>query len=200
MSESDPSTPKTPRKRGRPKGRKIPIGSTLLTSEIQDKVVNAVILGMPDRFIPALAGIDRTTYYDWLKRGARAINDREKGKPIPEVELPFVDFNRAVDWAMAQSVARNLKVIDRAAQGVRNEDGTFALGPSWQAAMTSLERRFPDDFGRKDRIEHSGDKEKPVEVNNNVKLSDLPDEDLRNLQAIARRARNKQGTGQKTPS
>jgi hypothetical protein len=51
-----------------------------------------------------------------------------------------------------------------------------------------------------DKVEVAGNKEKPIEVNANVKLSNVSDEDLRSLQAIARRARDKQGTGSKTPS
>ncbi|OPY54656.1 MAG: hypothetical protein A4E48_00235 [Methanosaeta sp. PtaU1.Bin060] len=172
MPESVDEAPKIKRKRGRPPGIKLPYGSHLLTPEIQDKVVKAVILGMPDRFIPAFAGISRNSYYGWLKRGSEAIKRSEKThKPIPATEKPFADFNLAVDWAMSQCIARCLRSIDRASQGVINDDGTFALAPSWQAAMTLLERKFPDDFGRRDRIEHSGNEEKPIVVTSLAEFS-----------------------------
>ena len=48
-----------------------------------------------------------------------------------------------------------------------------------------------------DRVMVQGDAEKPLEVNNNVSIRSLPDKDIRQLQAIARRASVKPRNGKK---
>jgi transposase len=67
----------------------------------------------------------------------------------------YVDFADAVKEAEGGAVVGWLDKIDKAAS-----DG------SWQAAAWKLERRYPDDFGRRDRIdqtvEHSGKVETQV--------------------------------------
>ena len=48
-----------------------------------------------------------------------------------------------------------------------------------------------------DRVMVQGDPEKPLEVNNNVSIRALSDKDIRQLQAIARRASAKPRNGKK---
>jgi hypothetical protein len=82
--------------------------------------------------------------------------------------------------------AFHLANIKRASKGVRNEDGTYAILPSWQASMTLLERKLPEDFSRKDRVEHSGNKDHPIDLNVSIKpdLALLSDEELAQLESI----------------
>lgn len=51
-----------------------------------------------------------------------------------------------------------------------------------------------------DKVMIQGDAEKPLEVNNNVSLSNVSDEDLQQLKAIAKRAGNRPGVSKKAPS
>src|SRR5690606_31176789 len=73
----------------------------------------------------AYAGINKSTLYDWMKRGARA----KSGK--------YKEFSNAIEKALAESEMRDLAVIAKASQ------------ENWQAAAWRLERKFPDRWGRR---------------------------------------------------
>lgn len=76
------------------------------------------------------AGINKTTFYAWLRRGAR------------ESRGLYHAFSEAVEKAHADSETRDVGLIAKAAA-----DGV------WQAAAWRLERKFPDRWGRRDRID-----------------------------------------------
>lgn len=110
---------------------------TKLTPEIQAKIVEALRAGNYIETAAAYAGINKTTLYDWLKRGAR------------DKSGPYHTFSNAVEKAMADAEMRDVLLIANAAK------------ENWQAAAWRLERKYPDKWGRKDRIsaqvEHSGE-------------------------------------------
>lgn len=62
------------------------------------------------------------------------------------------DFAEAVKSAEAEAIARNVTVIQKAA------------GTSWQAAAWWLERRYPQDFARTERLHHAGSEGKEVRI------------------------------------
>jgi hypothetical protein len=136
----------------------------MLTPTVLEKITNAIVAGLPATFVPPFAGIAKQTFSDWLKRGAQAIEAELEGREVPESEKPYMELSNQVDKAVSILALRCLKTINQATEGIRNDDGTFAIAPSWQAAMTLLERRLPEHFGRKDRIEHTGDANSPVVV------------------------------------
>ncbi|MGH8544065.1 MAG: hypothetical protein ACREX3_10650 [Gammaproteobacteria bacterium] len=82
----------------------------------------------------AFGGIGRSTLYDWLGRGARAEVDQEV--PMPEEEIPFVEFFLAVQKALAEWELQQLEAIAEAGK------------KDWRASAWLLERRFPDQYGR----------------------------------------------------
>lgn len=106
---------------------------TKLTPELQKTIVAYVRAGAYVETAAAAAGIDKTTFYDWLRRGA----DQKKGI--------FRDFSHAIEKAVAESEIADIARINKAAA-----DGV------WQAAAWRLERKHSDRWGRKDRIEHTG--------------------------------------------
>lgn len=119
----------------------------------------------------AMVGLNKSTFYDWLKRGALA----EPG--APGIEGLYRDFSDAVERSMAESEFRDLMCIDQAANGRPNRylmkkgpdgrdtdqfefDGegkpillTQGTKPEWTAAAWRLERKFPKRWGRVDRLE-----------------------------------------------
>jgi transposase len=113
---------------------------TKLTKAIQDEIVRQLRLGNYIETAAAIAGIHKSTLYDWLKRGARS----------DEKDDRYARFSDAVKKAQAESEAFDLAVITRAAQ------------QHWQAAAWRLERRFPDRWGRRDHIQHSGEGGGPI--------------------------------------
>lgn len=133
-----------------------------LTPEIQQKIVDAIRMGNYIETAAAFAGINKSTLYDWLKKGARS----KSGK--------FREFSNAVEKALAESEIRDVAVISAASKD------------NWQAAAWRLERKFPDRWGRKSRIEanleHSGHLN---HTHRHIDLSKLTMEELEALEKIA---------------
>ena len=101
---------------------------TKLTPEIHDLIVKAVTLGSTYLLASQSAGITYKTFREWMLRGEAD-------------ESPFSDFSNAIEKAKGDRVSTWLQHIENAA-----EKGT------WTAAAWKLERIYPDDFGKQDRI------------------------------------------------
>ena len=121
---------------------------TMLNEETQHKIVTAIKEGNYIETASAYAGIDKSTLYDWLKRGEREKQriKSDNSAKIKKDEAKFVQFSNAVQKALAESEMRDVSVIGKAAEN------------QWQAAAWRLERKFPEKWGRKfeQKIEHSG--------------------------------------------
>jgi hypothetical protein len=100
-------------------------------------IVTAVRQGSPAGLTAALGGIRRSTYYDWVRRGTRALEAEEMGESIPRKERLFAEFALEVQKAQAEWEAGQLKAIAKA--------------DDWTAHAWLLERRFPDRYGRPGR-------------------------------------------------
>lgn len=107
---------------------------TKLTPETKEDIVKALRAGNSRRDSALYAGISEQTFYSWMSRG-------RDGEPL------YVEFLEAVEKAEAQSVVRNVAIIQRAAE------------ETWQAAAWWLERKRPDDWGRRQRMDIGADKE-----------------------------------------
>lgn len=106
----------------RPRGR-----PTKLNPEMQAKICDALRAGNYLETAAAFAGIDKTTLFDWLRRGARNSSGIHH------------EFSRAVEKAMADAETRDVALIAKAAaEGV------------WQASAWRLERKYPSRWGRRD--------------------------------------------------
>lgn len=137
---------------------------TKLTPETQRTIAQAIRANAYPETAAALAGIDRDSFYEWLKRGAK----EESG--------PYREFSDTIKSALAVGQMRDLAVIDRAANGYDVEktktfvkdwvdDAGKKVGNvvettteryrefAWQAAAWKLERRFPRLWGRVERPE-----------------------------------------------
>jgi len=106
-------------KKGRP---------TKLTKEIHNTITRHVKAGNYIETAAAAAGVNKSTLYDWLKRGAKE-----------EIGI-YYDFSNAVESALAESEIKDLKKLEA------------HMSSSWQAAAWRLERRFPEKWGRKDKL------------------------------------------------
>lgn len=122
---------------------------TKLNDTVQAKVVNAIKAGNYIETAAAYAGINKSTLYDWLKRGEREKQRLEKNPRYRTLksEEKFVKFSNAVEKALAESEMRDVLTIGKAAES------------QWQAAAWRLERKFPARWGKKfeQKIEHSGE-------------------------------------------
>jgi len=108
---------------------------TKLSPEIQEQICKHISIGVPFKYAALACGISERTLYNWLERGEK----EKKGK--------YFQFLQAVKEAEARSIVRDIAILEKAAQEGK-----------WQAVAWRLERRHPQDFGRKDefRLEHSG--------------------------------------------
>lgn len=111
---------------------------TKMTPELQDAIVTAIRAGNYVEVAAAHVGISRECLYNWMREGAR------------HPEGPLGSFSDAVKKAMASSEVRDVALVGQAA------------ATQWQAAAWRLERKHPERWGRKERIELSGDAKAPI--------------------------------------
>lgn len=160
---------------------------TKLTPKLQEEICKAIRAGNYIETAAAFAGISKNTLYEWLRRGARekerlAKNPRAK---IKKSEAPFVEFSDAVKKALAAAEVRDVMLIGKAAE------------TQWQAAAWRLERRFPERWGRREKLalEHTGKDGGPIESVNihRIDLSRLTDEELETLENIVNKLADEGG-------
>lgn len=152
---ADEVTPTTENGNGEPKhpgGR-----PTKLTPALQDEIIKAIRAGNYMETAAAYQGIDKTTLYEWLRRGKAA------SRGI------YAEFSHAIEKALAVAEIRDVMNIDNAAKGgtitakrtIRKESPNGQVTetteesyapPQWTASAWRLERKFPASWGRKDTI------------------------------------------------
>lgn len=113
---------------------------TVLTPDVQDKIISALSSGAFKKHAANAAGVGERTMNEWLRRGA-------------EGEEPFATFAHEVDVAIARDALRNQAVISQAAVGKAAGD--------WKAAAWNLERKFPRLYGRAAELEQLIPLERP---------------------------------------
>lgn len=106
---------------------------TKLTPKLIDQICQVVANGNYIQTACQIVNISKPTYYDWLKRGGE---DQQTG-----IETVYSSFLNAIKKAEADSEAKMVEVIRQVATEKKE----------WLPAMTYLERRHPDRWGRKDR-------------------------------------------------
>ena len=111
---------------------------TKLTPEVHDKIIAAIRAGNYAKVAAAYAGVGERTYYFWLRRGF----EEESGI--------YRQFRQAVEKAESEAEVRAVAIIQK------------HMEISWQAAMTYHERKYPDRWARRTRIEFRT-REDPVE-------------------------------------
>jgi transposase-like protein len=101
-----------------------------------------------------LAGINESTLRDWLNP---AIQARDMGLTREEAPDPdYWDLLHDIEEAEADFEQQMISRVTAAANsGAPN---------TWQAAMTILERKMPEKFGKRDALKISGDEDHPLQV------------------------------------
>ena len=102
---------------------------TKLTPELHDRIVQFIRAGNYIRTACLACGIDEATYFNWMKWGKQANTG------------VFFEFFKALKKAEAEAEARLVTQVNLA--GPKN----------WQAAMTMLERKFPERWGKRDKVD-----------------------------------------------
>lgn len=114
-----------------------------LDAQRRERLINAIRAGAPKVHAAAAAGIDRETLRRWERRS------EEPGAPAE-----YVAFAADLRAAEAEAFVALTATVRTSAR------------TDWRAAAWLLERRAPDEYGRRDRVEHSGriDSEQTVKV------------------------------------
>ena len=129
---------------------------TKLDEHTQRLILVGIRLGLTYEDAAQAAGLHRSTFHRWVAKGKSA----QRGK--------FCDFCDALERANAEAQLTLAKLIHDAARGgqpitetrtVTRADGSVettvtekAASPDWRAAALILERRFPDQWGRRDAL------------------------------------------------
>lgn len=115
---------------------------TKLNDELIKEIAGYVRDGSFYKDACILSGITEHTFYEWKRRGLEDLNN--------EKVSVYSKFLQSLKAAEAQAKAEAIKYIQR------SED--------WKAKAWYLERKYNDEFGNRQKIEHSGDEDKPVKV------------------------------------
>lgn len=109
---------------------------TKLTPELQRQICEHLLQGNFVETVCDFVGIDKATFYGWLKRG-------ERGRK-PDIEGGYVAFFNAVKRAVALVEMQTMAELKSG-------------GANWQAKAWWLERRHPDKWGNrgKQTIDHN---------------------------------------------
>jgi transposase len=116
--------------------------SSKFTAARRKAIVEAIARGNTLGHAAALAGVSRKTVYQWLAKGEAATNPRSS----------YRMFAEDVARANAQVAEEMIGVIREKAPD------------DWRAAMTFLERRFPDDYAKRERHEVAGPSDGPIKI------------------------------------
>lgn len=134
---------------------------TILDAELADRLVQAVVR-LPITLAAAKVGVGRRTVYDWLARG-------ETG------EEPYATLTTRIAAARAEFAELRLREIESAGSQARNS--------GWKASAWYLERCWPDLFGARKTIEHTG----PAGGAVPIRVEVLDDDQLRQLDELLAR-------------
>ena len=108
-----------------------------LTKATTESICEAIKNGHAVRFACAFAGISQTSYFRWRARGLKALEARDDGiEPESTDEEAYLNFYVQTEKAHAEYVESCRKHIHD------------AMPKTWQAACWSLERRYPEEYGR----------------------------------------------------
>lgn len=126
--------------------------SKILDEATRKTVIDSVAMGLTYEVACANASVSYRSFRNWVLRGQRAIGNKALFKR--RKEQIYIQFVQDIQKAEAQAET----VLIRRVRDASKEP------TRWQAAAWLLERRYPERYGRRDRVamEHSGDQENPI--------------------------------------
>ena len=113
-----------------------------LTDEVQEAICQSIRNGNYAKVAAEAAKVSETTFYRWLEEGEKAKQGKKR------------EFWESIKEAEAESEQNAVRVVQD------------AMPHDWKAAMTYLERRHPERWGKRDKqtLEHTGEGGGPVAI------------------------------------
>ncbi len=132
------------------------------TPQIQEKILTVLTVGAYRSDACHYVGIQYETLRAWLRRGER------------ETRGAYFEFAQRVKQAEAAAALKAFGTV------------RTAMDKNWQAAAWYLERKNPQEWGNRQRHEHTGKDGGPIRTQ--LRIGELPPDQRRaRLDAIARR-------------
>lgn len=127
-----------------------------LDEKMKDEICKHIAVGCPFKVAANLAGIGTSTFFLWKATAINIINElKDKKQTIENAskeDIVYLEFLDAIKKAEAEAIRRNVVIINAAAND------------HWQAAAWWLERRIPNEFARKERLEITGEDGAPIQI------------------------------------
>lgn len=118
---------------------------TKLNEQLIQEFATRIKLGLSYNMTCNHLGISYETFRRWRKEGEELIAKPQRKSKKNDLLINFVT---EIDKANAENVMRRLGRIDKA-----------SVEGKWQADAWFLERRFPEEFGRVDRLKLTGEED-----------------------------------------
>jgi hypothetical protein len=132
-------------------------GNARISEELVELIFQGVCLSETMEGAAAFAGVSRPSIWRWTRRGEAEIRrlDADPEAEIRESEELYADLFNALSCARARATAHDLAVISHHADVLED----------WRASAWRLERRYPESWGKRRRVEleHTGAGGGPVE-------------------------------------
>jgi len=133
---------------------------TKLTSELQKQICDLIKRGNYTKTACLAVGIDESCYYKWIKRGEEAKTGI------------YFQFVQSIKRVQEEAKVRYLERIREAA-----DNG------NWTAAAWFLERKYPDEWGKKEKhtLEGKMEQKHSGKIDLNIDLRKLSDAELEKI-------------------
>ena len=128
--------------------------SPLLNPERTQAICGLLESGVPEKYAAEANDVDEVTFHGWMKKGLDGTE-------------PYAGFRKAVTRARARGA---INLHTRVLNG----------GKGCMGAQFALERRFRDEYGPRQRIEHAGHDGGSVKIET-TEISKMSDEELLKL-------------------
>lgn len=128
--------------------------SPLLTDDVLKNICALLSRGISANHAAEANGVDEMTFHSWMRKGQDGTE-------------PYASFRKAITRARALGA---INLHDKALQG----------GKGCMSAQFMLERRYRDEYGPRQRIEHSGPDGNAIEITAKA-VREMTDEELQRL-------------------
>ena len=124
--------------------------------ELGNKICALLEKGVPRVHACNQFGVAEKTFYNWINKYKESVSSGKE-------DNIYYQFGKAVKEAESKFIERNLQVIQ------------VASLKSWQAAAWLLERRFAEDFGRKEKVINAKTFKEPTDELNDDQVKEALD-------------------------
>ena len=137
-----------------------------LTPEVQKEICGHISRGLTYQDAARLSGVGRSTFMKWKADGETQESGpcRDLLDAVKDADSEFkkTHLNVIIKAATTPSIVTKKHVVKKGGKVVLEEITEEIRDSTWQASGWLLERKFPEEFGK--RIEHAGKIDGPAPV------------------------------------